>query len=236
MTFIQNCKYNLKILFQTRLIHIFLYISSLIFIIGQIISSLKLQNYPIFKEYSSLLFLLIIIIQNLIFISAILIFKKQDKLIECLGINRFNILKSAKYIISGFLFYFSITFLITYFNLNIPGFGEQQDYLQYFGKDKYSIIISVISVAIVAPIIEELFFRGFIFNSLQKVYSQNTTNLIASLIFACIHLQFNVIIPLFILGYIIGYIRIKTNSVIPCIIFHIINNSLALFAQYSMLQ
>jgi membrane protease YdiL (CAAX protease family) len=182
------------------------------------------------------LFLVIIVIQNLIFISAIFLFKNRDKLIQCLGINKFNILKAAKYIIGGFLVYFSLTFLITYFNLNIPGFGEQQDYLQYFGQDKYSIIISIVSVAIVAPIIEELFFRGFIFNSLQKVYSPNLTNLVASLIFACIHLQFNVIIPLFILGYIIGHIRIKTNSVIPCITFHIINNSLALFAQYSMFQ
>ena len=84
----------------------------------------------------------------------------------------------------------------------------------------------------VAPVVEELFFRGFMFKGLQysKVGSIGAI-LITSLLWSSIHLQYNLyqIAILFATGLIFGWARVKTNSIIPCIVMHITLNIAATF-------
>ena len=78
---------------------------------------------------------------------------------------------------------------------------------------------------------EELTFRGIAIPMLLKRYSQKTAIIISSVIFGIAH-SFNIItgeapsyvlfqvIFTFFLGIVFGYLFIKTNSLIPCIILH----------------
>jgi len=95
-----------------------------------------------------------------------------------------------------------------------------------------SIPLLLFAIILVAPIIEELFFRGFMFRGLQ--YSKMGpigAILITSLLWSGIHLQYNLyqIAILFATGLIFGWARVKTNSIIPCIVMHITLNIAATF-------
>jgi membrane protease YdiL (CAAX protease family) len=90
----------------------------------------------------------------------------------------------------------------------------------------------LIAGVIVAPVVEEIFFRGFVFSGLRNRYSWRTAAVISSLFFALVHLQPAALIPIFILGYIFSYLYYRSNSIMPAILMHISTNALALGAAY----
>jgi len=85
---------------------------------------------------------------------------------------------------------------------------------------------------VVAPVVEEVFFRGFVFAGLRRRYDWQKAALISSLLFALIHLQPTAIPPIFILGYIFAYLYERSGSIGPAILMHISTNGLALGAAY----
>ncbi len=76
----------------------------------------------------------------------------------------------------------------------------------------------------VAPIFEEIFFRGFLLQGLRRVLGDTWAVLISSLIFAIIHFSVASFPLLLILGIILGVMRIKTKSIWPGVILHSLNN------------
>lgn len=86
----------------------------------------------------------------------------------------------------------------------------------------------------VAPIAEEVFFRGFVFAGLRQQYSWQKAALISSALFALIHLQLTAAIPIFILGYIFAYLYYRSNSIWPAILMHVSTNALGLGTAYML--
>jgi membrane protease YdiL (CAAX protease family) len=225
----QNSKQILLKLYNTKLLQSITLIIILVFLVSLGLNKLNLKQIEIFSNFPSLLFLLSIIIQTMIFLTPIMIDKNPD-----LGFKKFSIKKTILAILVGYISFIFIAVLVQLSGLSLPGFGQQESYLPLFGDDKFSIASSIISTVILASIGEELLFRGYLFSKISTEFNQNIAILLTSLAFATFHLQFNVIIPLFILGLIIGNIRKYTNSVIPAIIFHSINNGLALYVSYNL--
>ena len=91
--------------------------------------------------------------------------------------------------------------------------------LQYF-----FIIISVI----LAPIVEEFYFRGLIFTYVKKTTNLTTALIISSLFFGLAHSLFNpfIFITHSIVAIFISLARNKSNGIIAPIIMHMIWNSL----------
>ena len=97
-------------------------------------------------------------------------------------------------------------------------------------QNPLSLIILIITIVIIAPIGEELLFRGFLQNGLEKAWKDVTRAILfSSLFFAVIHFNPFWIIQIYFLGVLLGFLAWKTNSIIPCIIFHIIINATSLF-------
>ena len=90
----------------------------------------------------------------------------------------------------------------------------------------------LIGGAVVAPIVEEIFFRGFVFAGLRPRYGWQRAAVISSLLFALIHLIPTAIIPIFVLGYIFAYLYQRSNSIWPAILMHSATNALALGAAF----
>lgn len=86
-----------------------------------------------------------------------------------------------------------------------------------------TLIVSVV----VAPIVEEILFRGIIQSDLQQVYSPRFSILITSLIFAIVHINPAQAVSAFLLSTIIGYVYYKTESLWVVIFIHFFNNALA---------
>jgi len=93
-------------------------------------------------------------------------------------------------------------------------------------------IYTFISVAIAAPILEELLFRGVILEGFLKNYSPTKAIIYSALLFGLIHFNPWQFIGGFIIGMVIGWLYWKTNSLIPGILIHFVNNSLSFMAMY----
>lgn len=92
-----------------------------------------------------------------------------------------------------------------------------------------SLFLLIITIVIIAPIGEELLFRGFLQKLLEDIWGDITKAiLVSSLFFAAIHFNPYWMIQIYFLGILLGYLAWRTQSVIPCIIFHVIINGASL--------
>ncbi|MBT3299670.1 MAG: CPBP family intramembrane metalloprotease [Candidatus Marinimicrobia bacterium] len=92
-----------------------------------------------------------------------------------------------------------------------------------------AFLIMILAFTVIAPIGEELLFRGFLQTFLEKHWKDTTRAvLVTSLFFALIHLNPYWAIQIYILGVVLGYLAWRTNSVYPAFIFHGILNAIAL--------
>ena len=89
-------------------------------------------------------------------------------------------------------------------------------------------VFGIISITIMAPLVEELLFRGAIQGyMLRKGMKPLNAILIASAIFGIVHMNPIQIPFAFAIGMIFGWLYYRTGSVVPGIIGHFINNSIA---------
>ena len=94
-------------------------------------------------------------------------------------------------------------------------------------KDSFIVNICLIIYAvIVAPISEELIFRGLILGKLKQ-YGNVFASIIVSLLFALIHGNLPQSIPTFIVSLFLCWVTLQSNSIIPAISIHMINNAVA---------
>ena len=90
-------------------------------------------------------------------------------------------------------------------------------------------ILCFISVVLVAPIIEEFLFRGFLYSQLRRSFLNDWGAIaVSSLVWTSIHFQYEIgiLFFLFLFGLFLGYFRIKYNSLLIPIVLHAINNLL----------
>ncbi len=91
-------------------------------------------------------------------------------------------------------------------------------------------IFSFISVVLVAPIIEEFLFRGFLYSQLRRSFLKDWGAIVvSSLVWTAIHFQYEIgiLFFLFLFGLFLGYFRIKYNSLLIPVALHAINNLIA---------
>lgn len=81
----------------------------------------------------------------------------------------------------------------------------------------------LLSVCILAPITEELLFRGVILKLLSP-FGIVTAVVVSSIMFSLLHVSPAGIIVFFAMGVLLGIIRYVSGSVIACIVIHGINN------------
>jgi sodium transport system permease protein len=79
-----------------------------------------------------------------------------------------------------------------------------------------------------APLCEELAFRGFLLTALRRRFRTWTAILFCSFLFALYHANVFQFLPAFILGAVLGLLTVRTGSILPGVLFHVIHNSLLL--------
>lgn len=90
--------------------------------------------------------------------------------------------------------------------------------------------LGYVVLGVLAPITEEVVFRGAILRVLKHYFAGNKTWIalvVSSCIFAVVHANNIQIVNAFGMGLLLGVLYLRTQSVIPSIIFHVANNSLA---------
>jgi membrane protease YdiL (CAAX protease family) len=88
-------------------------------------------------------------------------------------------------------------------------------------------VLAGVFVIGIAPVAEEFFFRGFLFQSLRKSMGVWIAAPASGLIFGALHFAPDKLVPLAILGTALAYVFHKTRSLWPCIMLHALNNTIA---------
>jgi membrane protease YdiL (CAAX protease family) len=112
---------------------------------------------------------------------------------------------------------------------------QGQDIVNLFSQLNTPIWFFIVG-AIFAPFVEEIFFRGFLFQGFRAKYGWITAMLLSSAIFAVAHLQLAALIPTFILGCVLAYLYHRSNSVWPGIFLHFLVNAFGLAGAYFVTQ
>lgn len=85
-------------------------------------------------------------------------------------------------------------------------------------------------LGLLAPIVEELVFRGLFYGWLAGRWSNLVAFVLSSLAFAAAHTEPLHILLVLPLGFWFGWLRWRTGSLVPTIVAHIINNTIAVSA------
>jgi tetratricopeptide (TPR) repeat protein len=89
--------------------------------------------------------------------------------------------------------------------------------------------LAVFAVMVIAPLTEEILFRGLLFGALEEKCG-NWTILWTALLFALFHLDPFYFVPLTALGLLLGWARQKSGSVWPAVLLHCLNNLISVIA------
>lgn len=100
-------------------------------------------------------------------------------------------------------------------------------------KDYRVLVILGIEAVIIAPVVEEILFRGIIYNSFKRRNALFAA-VISSFIFALFHKEIAALIPIFILGLAFALIYEKYKNLWHCILLHALHNGLMLSVAITM--
>lgn len=94
----------------------------------------------------------------------------------------------------------------------------------------------LILVAVIAPIAEELFFRGMLYPVLRRRWSAPVAIVVNGFLFALIHFIPILIPGLFLVGIVLAWIRERSGSLLPCMLVHALQNTVVLFSIYAVMN
>lgn len=89
-------------------------------------------------------------------------------------------------------------------------------------------ILLFVTIALVAPLLEEILFRGLLQNALSKRLPAWAAIALSALVFGAMHMDLYAMPPLVLMGAIFGVIYHLTGSLRVTIVLHMINNAAAL--------
>jgi membrane protease YdiL (CAAX protease family) len=118
----------------------------------------------------------------------------------------------------------------------LAAYGQrvQPDIRLAFGRGVGGVSVALLAAGVVAPLVEEAFFRGFLFPALLQRYRLSVAVALDGLIFAFVHFTPAAVVPLFVLGAMLCVLYRLTGSLWPSIIMHGGMNSLAVLATYAI--
>jgi membrane protease YdiL (CAAX protease family) len=128
---------------------------------------------------------------------------------------------------------------ITYFVVSALWIGllhlenETDDITKTLKDDPTAATVAGIALfaVVIAPIVEELFFRGFVFPALREKLNVGWAAIGTGLLFGAVHAfgsPIGFLVPLAVLGTLLCLLYWKTGSIYPCIALHAVNNCIAL--------
>jgi len=79
---------------------------------------------------------------------------------------------------------------------------------------------AVVAICILAPVLEEMLFRGIILRSFLQQYSRRQAIVSSALLFGCAHLNLYQFAVGLLVGVMLGWLYERTRSLIPCIALH----------------
>jgi uncharacterized protein len=99
-------------------------------------------------------------------------------------------------------------------------------------KDNGAFLLFFLTAAVAAPLFEEYLFRGFLMPSLMRYFSAGQAIVVSGFIFAAAHLSLSELMPLAVLGIILGYVYYRTGNLRASMLLHSLWNGGSMLTLY----
>ena len=88
----------------------------------------------------------------------------------------------------------------------------------------------VAGVVFAGPLVEEFLFRGAIFRGMSRIYPPGFVTIVTACIFGAVHMRWQVIVPVGMVGLVLGWLRAKSGSIVPTALAHMAFNGVSVAA------
>ena len=173
------------------------------------------------------------ILSNAVFIFLIFYFlkiKNNVDLLKYLHINKTKNILLYSFIVPIIGGLFLATLNISISTSSFSSFSSTSPMSNaLFQSTTTGMVAFILFALLVAPLLEEIIFRGYIFTSVSKIKGKYFSLIFVTLLFAFMHVDQNwgdfvAILLVFLVGLFITLLRMYTKSVIPCITSHYVYN------------
>ena len=162
--------------------------------------------------------------------------------LEALGLSMKNFFRNVFYGAVGYIALIPVLVLIlavTAVIINITKYvPERQPVVELFLKEKGVAFLTYSSLfaAVLGPLVEEIFFRGFMYGALKKRIGIYGAMALTAAIFAALHTHIVGFMPIMALGILLAYLYEKTGTLVSSITVHIIHNLSMVFVVFLVKQ
>ena len=152
-----------------------------------------------------------------------------------LGISLKNFLKNVFYGVVGYIAAIPVLAVIliatAIFTNLIKYVPEKQVVVELFLNEKNAsfLVYTSLFAAIAGPIIEEMFFRGFMYNAFKKYMNKIYAMIITAALFAALHAHPVGFLPIMVLGILLAYLYEKTGTLVSSVTVHMMHNLTMVF-------
>lgn len=155
---------------------------------------------------------------------------KQRVTLEDIGLHRLPSWAEIGLGVAGYIASTIVAAIVVYLiALAVPGFDSSQAQNVGFSDlfFRYEYVVAFLTLVVIAPIVEEVFFRGYLYNRLKRYIPTWVAILAVSLLFGAAHGQLNVGIMTFVMSIFLCLLRDLTGSLWPAIVMHMTRNGIA---------
>lgn len=144
----------------------------------------------------------------------------------------------------GFLAQLILAAALTALFMIFPWFQEIADQSQDVGfsvlNSGLDRVVAFIALVVIAPIAEEIIFRGWLYGIMRRKLSEKVSNvagmvisiLLVSLLFGLVHMQWNVGVNVFATSVVLCGLREVTGTIYAGILVHMLKNGVAFYLLY----
>ena len=146
--------------------------------------------------------------------------------LQALGFKSFDVKQAVFWVVTLFLAIIVLNLvyqdIINIFHLHVQ--TNDQLILEQSKHAPLTTYATLIVSVVIAPLCEEVFFRGFVFPGFLRGMSLGWAIVLSALIFAIAHADPGSFAVLFCIGLALAFLRWYTRSLWPCILLHLLNN------------
>ncbi|MDB9528559.1 type II CAAX endopeptidase family protein [Oscillatoria sp. CS-180] len=137
--------------------------------------------------------------------------------------------------IGGYIVALPLMLTVSVLNQQIwQGQGGSNPLLQTVleAQDPAALTIFFITASVAAPLFEEFLFRGFLLPSLTRYMSVGNAIVLSSFVFAIAHLSLSEVLPLMVLGMILGVVYTRSRNLLAPMLLHSAWNSITMLGLF----
>ncbi|MGZ4936023.1 MAG: CPBP family intramembrane glutamic endopeptidase [Halobacteriota archaeon] len=169
------------------------------------------------------------IVSIILIVGAVLWFYREP--LSALGLTTKKVPRALLFGVAGFVVAFIAAAVVGYPVEQLFGVDPTQQALSQTATEPGLLPIVFVSGAIIAPIAEEIVFRGYLYKAFRDRFKPGYAILLSAALFSIIHLEWRAALSLFVIGIVLAYVYEKTGNLMAPITLHILNNAVAfLFA------